>query len=632
MSLFIRNSFSHALLIAVILGASHVSVRCQPAPIPLKDFFRNPEKIDYRLSPDGNYTSYLAPSQGRLNIFVQKIGDKDARCVTSSTKRDIRRYFWKSDTWIMYFMDNNGDENYHLFGVTQDGSMVRDFTPLDGVQVRLVDSLDEDDERLLISTNARDKKVFDVYCLTLQTGALELVAQNPGNITRWVTDHGGKVRVAIALDGTQRTVLYRETEQDQFQSISTTDFRDFIHPLLFTFDNKQLYALSNVGRDKQALVIFDPATQRETELIYEHPEYDLSTVHVTSKRKLITAVDYIAWKHERIFFDSQTEELYKRVENLCPGHEVLGVSCDKNEDKFIFVATSDRSQGTDYLYDRTADTLTKLSDRTPWLHEEQLAAVKPIKYLSRDGLTIHGYLTVPQGCEPKNLPVVVVPHGGPWMRDAWSYNPEVQFLANRGYAVLQMNFRGSTSYGKRFWQLSFKQWGRTMQDDITDGAFWLIKEGIADPRRIAIYGGSYGGYAALSGITSTPDLYACCIDYVGISNLLSWFQSWPEYWKLIAGVTYEQVGHPEADKEMLKQVSPLFHVDKIKAPLFVAQGRMDPRVPISESDQLVAELKKRGVEVEYMVKDNEGHGFGNEENKFDFYGAMEKFLERHLKS
>ncbi len=274
--------------------------------------------------------------------------------------------------------------------------------------------------------------------------------------------------------------------------------------------------------------------------------------------------------------------------------------------------------------------IKKLTDVSPWLNEEFMADQKPITYKTRDGLTIHGYLTLPKGVDPKNLPVVINPHGGPWARDSWGFNPEVQFLANRGYAVLQMNFRGSTGYGRDFWEKSFKQWGKTMQDDISDGVKWLIEEGIADPKRIGIYGGSYGGYATLAGLAFSPELYACGVDYVGVSNLFTFQNSIPPYWEPFKEMIYEMVGHPQKDSLLLRDASPVFHVDNIKAPLLIAQGLNDPRVNKDESDQMVEALKKNGIDVPYMVKDNEGHGFRNEENRFDFYGAMEQFFFKYL--
>jgi dipeptidyl aminopeptidase/acylaminoacyl peptidase len=291
---------------------------------------------------------------------------------------------------------------------------------------------------------------------------------------------------------------------------------------------------------------------------------------------------------------------------------------------------SDRTLGWYYLYEKKTDKLTKLADRNPWLKEEDLSEMKPIEFKSRDGLLIHGYLTLPKGASAKRLPVVVIPHGGPWARDVWGFDPEVQFLANRGYAVLQMNFRGSTGYGRKFWEISFKQWGKTMQDDISDGVKWIINQGIADPQRVAIYGGSYGGYATLAGLTFSPELYTCGVDYVGVSNLFTFMKTIPPYWKPYLDMFHEMVGDPQKDSTLLASASPVFHVDNIKVPLLVAQGAKDPRVNINESNQIVDALKKKGIDVTYLVKENEGHGFHNEENRFDFYEAMEKFLAKHL--
>ena len=262
-----------------------------------------------------------------------------------------------------------------------------------------------------------------------------------------------------------------------------------------------------------------------------------------------------------------------------------------------------------------------------------MAAMTPVQYTSRDGLTIHGYLTLPKGLEnAKGIPVVVNVHGGPWARDNWGFNPEVQFLANRGYAVLQMNFRGSTSYGRKFWEASFDQWGLSMQEDVQDGAQWLIDQGIADPARLAIYGGSYGGYATLQGLVKDPEFYACGVDYVGVSNLFTFMNGIPEYWKPYLTMMYEMVGDPSnpEDSARMAATSPSLNADKITAPLFVAQGANDPRVVKSESDQMVEAMQARGVNVQYMVKDNEGHGFRNQENKYDFYNAMEQFLKEHI--
>ena len=336
----------------------------------------------------------------------------------------------------------------------------------------------------------------------------------------------------------------------------------------------------------------------------------------------------------RHFFDPQTEESFRKLQAQLPGYQVSTTATNKAEDMKIVYAGNDRTRGTYYLYDVKADKLTKIADLAPWIQAEEMAEMIPVSYPSRDGLTIEGYLTLPAGLTmetARQLPVVVNPHGGPWARDSWGYNPEVQFLANRGYAVLQMNFRGSTGYGRKFKELSYKQWGQTMQNDITDGVRWLISQGIADSTRIAIYGGSYGGYATLAGLTYTPDLYACGVDYVGVSNLFTFLQTIPPYWKPMLDMMYEMVGDPQKDSTMLAAYSPALNADKIKAPLLVVQGANDPRVNKAESDQMVAALRARGVDVDYMVKDNEGHGFHNEENRFAFYRTMERFLAKHLK-
>jgi dipeptidyl aminopeptidase/acylaminoacyl peptidase len=331
-----------------------------------------------------------------------------------------------------------------------------------------------------------------------------------------------------------------------------------------------------------------------------------------------------------VFFDDWREGIQKKLEKQLSGYEVGITSFSKDEKKAVIATYSDKSRGAYYSYDVEKNKLTELAKVSPWINEDQMAEMRPVEYKSRDGLMINGYLTLPVGSNGRNLPVVVNPHGGPWARDSWGYNSEVQFLANRGFAVFQMNFRGSTGYGREFWEISFKQWGKTMQDDITDGVKWLIEEGIADSDKIAIYGASYGGYATLAGLTFTPDLYACGVDYVGVSSLFTFMESMPPYWELYRSMMYEMVGHPEKDKELLASSSPLLHVDKIKVPLFIAQGANDPRVKKSESDQIVDALKSQGIEIPYMVKDNEGHGFYNEENQFDFYSEMEKFLTKHI--
>ncbi len=630
--LFASPVFAQAPAVSAPPAAGESKAAAIPPKIPLRDFFKNPVSRGYDLSPDGQTISFLQPWESRMNVFIRPAAGGEARRLTSEKERDIPSYAWKGNNFIVYAMDDKGDENFHLKRVGLKSGEVKDLTPFPKVRSEIIDDLEDiSDTDVLITLNKRNPEVFDAFRLNVATGEMKLAAENPGKVERWITDHTGVIRAATQTDGVNASLLTRADEKTPFKEVLRTNFRESVSPQFYTFDNKNLYVTSNIGRDKAAVVTIDPSNGKELEKIYENPEVDVEALAYSKKRKVMTFAAFDTWKTERKFFDAQTEAMYKTLGEKLPGYEVEVTANDKAEEKFIVVAINDRSPGSRNLFDTKTGTLTKLVDVAPWLKESELAPMKPIEYQSRDGLTIHGYLTLPLGREAKNLPVVVNPHGGPWARDTWGFNPEVQFLANRGYAVLQMNFRGSTGYGRKFWEASFKQWGQSMQNDITDGVEWLTKQGIADPKRVAIYGGSYGGYATLAGVTFTPDLYAAAVDYVGVANMFTFMKTIPPYWKPFLDMFHEMVGDPEKDKAMMEAVSPVMHADKIKTPLFVAQGAHDPRVNKDESDQMVAALKKRGVEVEYMVKDNEGHGFHNEENRFDFYGAMEKFLEKYLK-
>lgn len=616
----------------MLMACSHV-LPAQVKQHELRDFFRNPEKSRFQVSPGGDMISYLAPWNNRMNIHVQKIGSQDALRITSLTDRDISGYFWKNNNTLVYIRDFNGDENFHLFVATTDGKKEKDMTPFKGVRVQITDALEDFPDEILIEMNKENREIFDVYRLNLLNGEMKVVAKNPGNISGWVTDHTGAVRAAVTTDGVKSSLLVRDKETEEFRELFTNDFTEGVSPLFFTFDNKNLFVSTNIQRDKQVIAELDITTGKEIRVIYEDEQVDVSDLMFSRKRKVLTMVGIEKDKYDYHFLDSETEDMFNRLKAQLPGYRISIPSADKEENKFIVRTYSDRSLGAAYLYEKASNKLTKLHDISPWINEGDMSEMQPISFTTRDGLTIHGYLTLPTGIkEVKNLPVVVNPHGGPWARDSWGWNPEVQFLANRGYAVLQINFRGSTGYGKNFWMASFKQWGQTMQNDITDGVKYLVGQGIADPKRIAIYGGSYGGYATLSGITTTPELYACAIDYVGVSNLFTFMRTIPPYWKPYLEMMYTMVGNPtnQADSVMMHKFSPVFNVDNIKCPLFIAQGAQDPRVNKAESDQMVEALRNRNIEVQYMVKDNEGHGFHNEENKFEFYGAMEKFLYTHL--
>ncbi|NYT83172.1 S9 family peptidase [Alcaligenaceae bacterium] len=611
----------------------------QPEKFPVQDFFRNPDRGFFRLSDDGALLGYMEPAAidgrpARMNVFVQPLDGSapvgEPRRLTAEVDRDIAQYFWKGSDTVIYEKDFNGDENFHVLAVDAASGKITDLTPFPGVRADIQDDLPDDPDHLLISHNGRNPEIFDVYRANIRSGELTLVAENPGNIVGWQTDHQGRVRIGIASDGLHTKLLYREDESDDFRPLISTDFRTVVSPQFFTFDDQCLYALSNRNRDCLALVVIDPKNPEDEQLVYEVADHDLDAAGYSRLRQVLTVVAYQTDKPKYHFFDELSAQRHAQVSEKLPGYEIAFQSSTRDENKFIVAAYNDRSPGSRYLYDAVRDTLDKLADINPYLPEDAMAPVRPIQYVSRDGLTIRGYLTLPLGKPATGLPCIVNPHGGPWARDSWGFNPEAQFLANRGYCVLQMNFRGSTGYGRKFWEAGFGQWGLRMQDDITDGVQWLIEEGIADPDRIAIYGGSYGGYATLAGITYTPDLYAAAVDYVGVSNLLTFMNTIPPYWKPMLVKMHSMVGDPDTDRARLEATSPALNADRIKTPLFIAQGAHDPRVNKDESDQMVKALRDRGVEVEYMVKDNEGHGFHNDENKFEFYERMERFLAKHL--
>jgi dipeptidyl aminopeptidase/acylaminoacyl peptidase len=582
----------------------------------VEDFFRTPEKSNYQLSPDGTHFAFMSPYKRRKNIFVQKIGETEATRITSETTRDIGGFGWVNSNRIIFIKDNGGDENFTLLAVDKNGENLKDLTPFENIRISVIDDLKEDDDHIIIGLNNRNPQLFEPYRLNVDTGVLNRLADNidPTNpLDGWMTDHEGKLRIATKIIGTNTTILYRENEEEDFNN------------------QNQVYVASNLNRDKSVVIKFDMTTSQEVgEPIFSHEFVDVTNLGYSRKRKVLTAVSYTTAKTQYHFLDNKTKSAREYLESKLGDYEISVASKNRAEDKMIVRTYSDRSLGAYYFYDSEINYLEKITDVSPWIDEDDMAEMLPVIYPTRDKLTINGYLTLPKNVEPKNLPVIINPHGGPWVRDSWGYNPEVQLLVSRGYAVLQMNYRGSTGYGRNFWEMSFKQWGKTMQNDISDGVAWLVQEGIANPKKVAIYGGSYGGYATLAGVTFTPNLYTCAIDYVGVSNLFTFLHTIPPYWKPYLNMMHEMVGHPEKDKEHMAAASPALHVDKITTPLFVIQGANDPRVNIDESDQIVRSLRSRNIDVPYMVKYDEGHGFHNEENRFEVYNAMLGFLGKYL--
>ena len=582
----------------------------------------------------------MAPYHNRMNVFVQSVQTKSDGSVslgkpkqlTFETERSISGYLWKGESRIIFCRDNGGDENYQLFGVKVDGGDIKAYTPFPGVKTQLLNSLELCPNEILIGLNKRNPECFDPYRLNLESGELTMLFENPGNLQGWTTDYEGKLRAVYAmLDGGKSTLLYRDDEEQDFESVITLDFEDDLALHFFSSDNIEVYATTNINRDRTAIVKINPRTCEELEVIYEDDRYDVSAVAYSRLRKRLLAVFCSGHQSPVRYWLNEEERLFREhLDSRFPNMRVSVIDNNNSEQRFLLLVWNDRTPGSYWIYDKPTDAFLFIGDKAPWITSEDTVQMKPVSYTTRDGLTIEAYVSMPRNAKAP-VPMVINPHGGPYSRDYWGYSPLVQFLCSRGYGVFQLNFRGSTGYGRSFLQAGYKQWGLKMQDDITDAVHWLVQEGYADPKRVAIYGASYGGYAALAGICFTPDLYCCAVDFVGVSNLLTLLGNVPPYWRMALELMYRQIGHPVHDREQLEATSPALHADTIRCPLFIAQGANDPRVRKSESDQMVEALRKRGISVEYMVKENEGHGFSNQENRFDFYRAMISFLNKHMK-
>ncbi|TZF82263.1 S9 family peptidase [Pedobacter sp. BS3] len=598
--------------------------------IPLEVFFQNPVKTSFRISPDGNYISFLQPYANRLNIYVQARNGKPVR-LTHEKEFNVASYFWVNNDKLFYTKNSVDKRVTQLFSVERANGNVTDLLPAGNFKVLFLNQSRVINNELLLAINMRDSSVFDVYRLNVNTCSLRLAAENPGNIVDWLADSKGQIRVARASDGVNETLLFRNSENEAFRPVLSNNFQTRIEPIGFCEKRADcIFALSSKNRDKAALVELNCSTGKEEKVIFKHQDVDVTGASYSQKNGKLVYATYETWKKQRFYLDDTLKHLYQDIEKLLPGNEVSIVSTDSAQKQLIVRTFTDKTPGAYYCYTPANKKLVKLGDINPNLPAEEMCAMKPVSYKSRDGITINGYLTLPKGSKTKNFPVVVIPHSWPHNRNSWEYNAEVQFLANRGYAVFQVNYRGSKGYGKQFWAAGFKQWGSKMQTDITDGVNWLIENKIANPKRIAIYGAGFGGYSALWGATFEPGLYRCAASYSGILNLFTFIKSIPPYYRTSLKMYYEIVGNPEKDMDYFRAVSPVFHTDKIRVPLLIAQGGKDPRVNISEANQFVKEAKKRDIPVIYLVKDEEGIYFVKPENREEFYRNLEKFLADNL--
>jgi dipeptidyl aminopeptidase/acylaminoacyl peptidase len=600
--------------------------------IPRSVLFGNPVKTSPQISPDGKKMAYLAPVNNVLNVWVGPIGPEEAKPVTNDTDRGIINYFWAQDNrHILYLQDVNGNENWRLYAVDLESGKTRDLTPFDEVQVQVAAHDKHFPNDLILAMNKENPQVHDVYHLDLASGELTRIAENPGHIAGWEVDTKLKVRGAMAANEEGGfDLLVRENENSEWKTLVSWPIEDSLTSgsVGFSKDGNFIYLKDsreyNTGRLKKMEI-----GTGTTEIVIEDPEYDVSNVMVNPDTYEIQMVSFVKARTENIILDNSIKAEVEAIAKLNSGDYFI-YDRDDSDKTWLVGFTKDDGPTAFYSFDRNAGKGTFLFYTKPDLANYTLAGMKPISFKSRDGLTIHGYITIPPGAENKKLPTVLNVHGGPWHRDTWGYNPEAQWIANRGYVCLQVNFRGSTGYGKNFLNAGDREWGAKMHDDLIDAVNWAVEQGYTDPDKVAIYGGSYGGYAALVGATFTPDFFCCAVDVVGPSSILTLIKTIPPYWSTFLANFIKRVGNPDTEEEFLKSRSPLFKVDKIKIPMLIAQGANDPRVKQAEAEQIVEAMKNKGIDYEYLLFPDEGHGFVKPENRIKFYAAMEKFLAKHL--
>ncbi len=614
-----------------------------PPIIDREIFFDDPEISGAKISPDGKYITFIKPFNNVRNIWIKGINQKfeEARPLTNDTKRPITNYFWSWDSkYVLFVQDQGGNENFRVYAVDPSATgdpvpPAKDLTPLDNVRAYIYDVPKKKPDEIYIGLNDRNPQLHDVYKLNLKTGERTLIRKNDENVLSWVFDLDGNLRLGIRqTDDGGMEIL--KVAGDKLIPIYSVTSEETCEPYRFTADGKCFYLVSNKGEkvDKTELLLFDMETNK-IKFIERDPEneVDFGGALFSDVTNELIATFYVGDRRRIYFKNKDFEKAFNQLRKNLPEGEIFLNSMTEDENLWIVSVSRDIDPGSTYLFDRKSGKVELLYKSRPNLPSEYLAEMKPIRYKAKDGLIIPAYLILPKGIEPKNLPAIVFPHGGPWSRDYWGYNAYAQFLANRGYAVLLINFRGSIGFGKKFLNAGNKQWGRgSMQQDITDGVHYLIKEGIADPKRIGIFGGSYGGYATLAGLAFTPELYAAGFDVVGPSNIITLLNSIPPYWAPLKKLFTIRVGDPDKPEErkMLEEQSPLNYASNIKAPLFVVQGANDPRVKKAESDQIVAALRDLGRDVEYIVAPDEGHGFLGRENRLAMIVAMEKFFAKHL--
>jgi dipeptidyl aminopeptidase/acylaminoacyl peptidase len=604
--------------------------------IPRRVLFGNPERVSPRISPDGASLAWIAPHEGVLNVWIAQLGadgvDWDsAQVVTEDTERGIRVFEWAHDgRHLLYLQDTGGDENWRLYDVDLITMQRRDLTPFEGVQAQILATDKKHPSEVLVGLNRDNPALHDVYRLNLVTGDLVKEVENPG-FARWVADTELAIRGGVVLEPDGSLVIkIRDGAGGDWRQLLSLPAEDALTsgPIAISADGASMLARSSADADTGALVRLDLASGA-ADVLAADPEADVAGVRLHPDTREPQIVAWIKERMEYRVLDPSVAADVAAVRALHPGDPNI-VAHDQSDVLWLVAFTNDAGPVPFFLYDRQRREGRFLFDHQPELARYELAPMEPFSYTARDGLTIHGYATFPPGAGRAGLPMVLNVHGGPWGRDTWGLDPEAQWLANRGYLCLQVNFRGSTGYGKAFVNAGDREWGGAMQNDLTDAVAFAVAQGWADPARVAIYGGSYGGYAALAGAAFTPDLYRCAVDIVGPSNLKTLIETIPPYWQPQVALFHQRVGNPETDAEFLWSRSPLSRASSIRTPLLIAQGANDPRVKQAESEQIVAALRAAGIDYEYLLFPDEGHGFAKPSNRLRFYAAAERFLARHL--
>lgn len=554
---------------------------------------------------------------------------------TSFTDYSVRGdYFWTYNNEIVFSQDIIALDEYRMFSVDLSTFKVRTLISQEKVRTFLLSRNKQEPDIVTIRMNKRDPAIFDVYRLNIKNGELTPYLINPGNLTEWYPDEDGKIRLVTASDGVNKTILYRPNDNAPFKAIIENNFKTSVRPIAFTGEKNYFYALSNINRDKTALVEINAEDGKEKKVIFSCNNADIQDVEYSRNKRRLELVKWDAARPHKHFLNQDIKNIFDKLLTGLKGNEIDIADRDSAENKFIISTYTDRNPGSYYIYENNTGKVKKLGDINSSIKPVELCAMQPISYKASDGMVINGYLTLPLGAKKTNLPVVVMPHDGPFNQSVtWRYNPEVQFLANRGYAVFQINFRGSPGYGKDFHNAGFKEVGGKIQDDITDGVKWLINNKTANPKKIAIFGGGFGGFSALYGISFHPGLYNCAIVQHGLINFFTFIKDAPPFQKPFAKMMYEMVGDPESDASQLRAISPVFHTDKIKAPLLIFQGAKDERANISELNQFVHELlRQNGNEnVKYFLKPNERTVFRSEHNRTEMYTEIEKFLDKNMR-